>query len=86
MSAEQIAAFEADANALSKIETVRSLHIGKPAATPHRPVIQTDYDYNLTVVLDDVDGHNLYQDHALHHDFVANQKAFFTQVRVFDSE
>lgn len=86
MTAEQRAAFEADVRAMAQVETVRHLFLGKPAATPQREVIFKDFDYKLTVIVDDVAGHDVYQDHPLHHQFVANQKGFFVKVRVFDSE
>ena len=86
MTAEQQTAFEADANALAKIETVSTLHIGRPASTLQRAVSQSDFDYKLTVIFDDIAGHDIYQDHAIHHEFIDRQKAFFATVRVFDSE
>lgn len=86
MSAEQYAAFEADAHALARIETVKALYLGKPAATPQREVVQSDFDYKLTVVLEDIAAHDVYQDHPIHHEFVAKQKEFFAKVRVYDAE
>lgn len=86
MTADQIAAFEKDARSLAQIETVRHFHFGQVAGTEKRPVIQTDWDYMLTVLLDDLAAHDVYQDHPVHLAFIARQKQFFGKVRVFDAE
>ncbi len=86
MNAEQRAAFEADARALGKIEVVRQIHLGKPAATPPRDAVKSDYDYMLTVIVDNVRDHDIYQDHQLHHRFVARHKEFFIKIQVFDAD
>ncbi len=86
MTADQIAAFEEDARALARIETVRHFHFGKLAGTEKRPVIQTDWDYMLTVLLDDLAGHDAYQVHPLHLAFATQQRQFFAKVRIFDAE
>ncbi len=86
MSDEQVAAFEKDLNSLATIDVAKSCYIGKVADTAKRPVVQTDWDYMLTVILENVADHDIYQDHPTHHAFIANQKQFFGQVRVFDGE
>lgn len=86
MSDEQIAAFEKDLRSLGQIEGVRQFYVGKVAGTTKRPVIQTDWDYMLTVIVDDLAAHDVYQDHPIHHKFIENQKQFFGQVRVYDAE
>lgn len=86
MSDEQVAAFEKDLNALTTIDVAKACYVGKVADTAPRPVVQTDWDYMLTVVLEDVAAHDVYQDHPTHHAFIANQKQFFGQVRVFDGD
>ena len=86
MSEEQIAAFEKDLKSLATIEAADQCYVGKLADTAKRPVVQTDWDYMLTVILKDVAAHDVYQDHPTHHQFIANQKQFFGQVRVFDAD
>ena len=86
MTDEQVAAFERDLMAMSKIEHACSFHVGKVAGTEKRPVVQTDWDYMLTVVVDDVAAHDAYQAHPIHKEFVKNQQPFFERVRVFDGE
>ncbi|MBK1878921.1 Dabb family protein [Pelagicoccus mobilis] len=86
MSDEQVAAFEKDLNSLATIDVAKACYIGKVADTAKRPVVQTDWDYMLTVIVENVADHDIYQDHPTHHAFIANQKQFFGQVRVFDCE
>ena len=68
---------------LSKIPTVRHLWSGVPAMTP-REVVDNSYSVGLTVVLDDSAGHDVYQEHALHKEFIARNKAHWVRVQVYD--
>ncbi|MBC2605860.1 Dabb family protein [Pelagicoccus albus] len=86
MSDEQVAAFEKDLNSLATIEVAKACYVGTVSDTAKRPVVQTDWDYMLTVVLENVADHDLYQQHPTHQAFIANQKQFFGQVRVFDAD
>jgi hypothetical protein len=68
---------------LGKIPTVRHLWTGKPAMTP-REIVDNSYDVGLCVILDDSAGHDVYQEHPLHKDFIARNKANWERVRVLD--
>jgi hypothetical protein len=68
---------------LGKIPSVRHIWAGVPANTP-RDVVDNSYGVGLTVAFDDRAGHDLYQDHPLHLDFIARNKAHWDRVRVFD--
>lgn len=68
---------------LGKIPTVRHLWTGAPAMTP-REVVDNSYGVGLTVVLDDAAGHDVYQEHTLHKEFIARNKAHWARVRVYD--
>lgn len=63
-----------------------TIYIGTPAATGDRPVIDASYDFCLTVLLPDVAAHDVYQDHPAHLDFIANHKAKWTRVLVYDAD
>lgn len=86
MSDEQVAAFEKDLATLGTIDVAKACYIGKVADTEKRPVVVTDWDYMLTVILENVADHDIYQDHPIHHAFIANQKQYFGKVRVFDGQ
>jgi hypothetical protein len=70
-------------NYLAKIPTVRHLWVGQPAMTP-RPVVDNSYDVGLTVVLDDPAGHDVYQAHPLHLEFVARNGGAFGRIQIYD--
>ena len=68
---------------LGKIPTVRHLWSGKPAMTP-RDVVDNSYDVGLCVALGDRAGHDAYQEHPLHKEFIARNKAHWARVQVYD--
>ncbi len=85
ISSEDRDRFRWGLESLAGIPDVRQLFVGRPAATPPRPVVEADYDFALTVVLDDVASHNRYQDHPLHQAFVREFQPLWTRVAVFDA-
>jgi hypothetical protein len=75
---------EADCNTyLAKIPSVRQLWAGRPAMTP-REVVDNSYDVGLCVVLDDAAGHDVYQEHPLHKEFIARNKPHWKRVQIYD--
>ena len=68
---------------LGSIPTVRQLWAGPPAMTP-RDVVDNSYDVALCVIFDDTAGHDVYQTHPLHHEFIARNKAHWDRVIVRD--
>lgn len=68
---------------LRKVPSVRQLHAGKPAMTP-RDVVDNSYDVGLCVIYDDKAGHDLYQEHPLHKEFIAKHKAHWKRVQIYD--
>lgn len=68
---------------LAKIPTVRHLWTGRPAMTP-RDVVDNSYDVGLCVILDDSAGHEVYQVHDLHKQFIARNKQHWKRVQVYD--
>jgi hypothetical protein len=74
----------ADCHALlAKIPTVKHLWAGRPANTP-RDVVDNSYAVGLTVVLHDSAGHDAYQVHELHLQFIARNKQHWQRVQVYD--
>ena len=68
---------------LGKIPAVRHLWVGRPAMTP-REVVDNSYDVGLCVVLDDSAGHDVYQVHELHKEFIARNKEQWDRVQIYD--
>lgn len=67
-----------------KTPTVTHLWAGPPAPTAERPVIDATYDVGLTVVFDDLKGHDAYQDHPDHKTFIERNKKHWQKVAVYD--
>ncbi len=70
---------------LEKIETVRSLHIGIPASTEKRDVVDNSYSVSELMFFDDEAGQNIYQDHPLHKKFVEDCSSLWEKVIVYDT-
>ena len=70
---------------LDKIESVRKLHIGVPASTEQRPVVDSSYSASELIFFDDVAGQNIYQDHPVHKKFIDQCSHLWEKVVVYDS-
>jgi hypothetical protein len=70
---------------LSKIETVRKLHIGVPASTEIRDVVDATYSASELIFFDDVAGQDAYQVHPIHKKFVEQYSHLWEKVIVYDS-
>jgi hypothetical protein len=68
---------------LGKIPSVRHLWAGVPAMTP-REVVDNSYDVGLTVVMNDSGGHDVYQKHELHTQFIDRNKPHWARVQIYD--
>ena len=70
---------------LKKIETVRKIHIGVPASTEKRPVVDNSFNASELLFFDDLAGQKTYQDHPIHLKFVENCSHLWEKVIVYDS-
>ncbi len=70
---------------LKKIETVQKIHIGVPASTELRPVVDGSYSASELLFFDDLAGQNTYQDHPIHQEFIKNCSHLWEKVIVYDS-
>ena len=80
---EQAALIASCNELLTKIPSVKQLWAGKPAMTP-REVVDNSYSVGLTVILDDDAGHDVYQKHEKHLEFIAKHKAHWQKVLIYD--
>jgi len=69
---------------LSKVRTIRTFHIGQPAAT-NRDVIDRSYSVSWLVFFDDQAAQDSYQSDPIHLKFVEECSALWTKVIVYDS-
>ena len=51
LSENEINLFKEGVNKLGEISSVENFFLGRPAATPKRPVVDDTYDFAVTVVL-----------------------------------
>lgn len=70
---------------LSKIETIRKLHIGVLASTEKRDVVDTSWQVSELMFFDDLAGQAAYQSHPIHLAFVKNYGHLWTKVIVYDA-
>ncbi|MBX2963993.1 MAG: Dabb family protein [Cyclobacteriaceae bacterium] len=70
---------------LRAIETVRELHIGVPASTEKREVVDNSFSVSELMFFDDVEGQNIYQEHPIHKKFVEECSSLWAKVVVYDS-
>ncbi len=71
--------------AMSSIETIRSLHVGVPASTEERDVVDNSYDVSIMMLFDSVEDEHTYQVHPLHQKFVEEHAPLWRKVVVYDS-
>jgi hypothetical protein len=86
LTAEQLADFRRGVESLAAIKAVEKLYVGVPAKTVKRPIIDTSYSVALTVVCQDVAGHDAYQVDPLHLAFIERFKTFWARVQIYDAE
>ena len=69
---------------LAKIATVRQIHVGVPASTEKRDVVDNSYHVSELLFFDDLAGQKAYQDDPIHLAFVANYSHLWERVVVYD--
>ncbi|HVE61377.1 MAG TPA: Dabb family protein [Chitinophagaceae bacterium] len=69
---------------LEKIKAVKGIHIGVPANTEKRSVVESSYAASELLFFDDLAGQKIYQDHPIHQDFIKNYSHLWDKVVVYD--
>lgn len=69
---------------LGKIETIRKIHVGVPASTEKRDVVDTSWHVSELMFFDDEAGQKVYQDHPIHLAFIKNYGHLWAKVAVYD--
>ncbi|WP_018984862.1 Dabb family protein [Salinimonas chungwhensis] len=72
-------------NNLREIKHIQALHVGVPAATTSRDVIDSSYQVSEMMMFNSVDQQNAYQNHPLHKKFVEDYSHLWKKVVVYDS-
>jgi len=84
-SKEDLAKLIAGVKSLEKIETIRSMHVGVPASTEKRDVVDNSYSVSELMFFDDTAGQKTYQDHPIHQQFIADCSHLWERVVVYDT-
>lgn len=84
-SKEDLAKLLAGIRGLAQIETVRGIHVGVPASTEKREVVDSSFSASEILWFDDVEGQNVYQVHPLHKKFVDECSPLWSKVIVYDA-
>ncbi len=70
---------------LAAIPAIRALHIGVPADTEARDVVDGSYQVSELMFFDTVADQKAYQDHPIHRAFVADCEKLWRKVVVYDT-
>lgn len=84
-SKEDLTKLLAGLQTLKGIETVRAIHIGVPAETEDRSVVDSSYSASELLHFDDLEGQKIYQDHPVHQQFIKDCSHLWAKVIVYDS-
>ena len=69
---------------LRKIKEIKKLHIGIPAATEKRDVVDHSYGVSETMFFDNLADQKSYQDDPIHQKFIADCSHLWSRVVVYD--
>ncbi len=68
------------------VPEIHLAHIGKPAKTKDRDVVDHSFAYSLFIQFRTIADHDVYQDHRVHKAFVEKYSLLWDRVTVYDHE
>lgn len=71
---------------LKTIEQVADFHIGVPASTEQRDVVETTYSVTEMLIFANEEDEAIYQNHQIHQEFVDKYQHLWSKVLVYDSK
>jgi len=80
------AEFRKGLESLAGVRSAEAVYVGTPAATPKRPIIESSYDFALTVLCKNLAAQEAYQVDPLHKAFVAAHSTKWKKLTIFDAE
>ena len=83
-SKEDLAKLLAGLESLRKINAIKKLHIGVPAATEKRDVVDQSYQASELMFFENLADQKSYQDDPLHQKFIADCSHLWSKVVVYD--
>ncbi len=85
LTAEQRADFRRGLESLSAVKSAIAVHVGTPAPIVPRPVVDLSFSFGLTVLFNDLAGHDAYQIDPAHKAFLDQFRTFWTRVQIYDA-
>jgi hypothetical protein len=85
-SAEDKAKLIAGLQSLRKIKQIRKLHVGVPASTEKRDVVDNSYQVSELMFFNNLADQKTYQDHPIHQKFIADCSNLWSKVVVYDMQ
>jgi hypothetical protein len=85
LSADDLGEFTKGVESLKMIPGLNGVFIGAPAET-RRPAVDRTYDVGLTILMENLDVHQAYQEHPLHRQFLDRCSRFWVKVVIYDHE
>jgi Stress responsive A/B Barrel Domain len=70
---------------LEKIETIKMIHVGVPASTEKRDVVDNSYAVSELMFFDNEKDQKTYQDHPIHQKFIQEHSHLWDKVIVYDT-
>lgn len=71
--------------ALGSIKQVRDIHVGVPADTEKRDVVDSSYSVSELLFFASTEDQKIYQDHPVHQKFIQEHSMLWDKVVVYDS-
>jgi hypothetical protein len=84
-SKEDLAKLVAGVKSLHKIETIEYIHVGVPASTEKREVVDNSYAVSELMFFKNLEGQKTYQDHPIHQKFISECSHLWEKVVVYDT-
>ena len=76
-------ALRAGLESLRGVSAIQDVKLGQPADT-RRPVIDHSYDFALLLTFADKAAHDVYQEHPVHLEFIAECQHLWSRVQIYD--
>lgn len=83
-SKEDLDKLLAGLQSLRKIKAIKKMHIGVPASTEKRDVVDNSYHASELMFFDSLADQKTYQDHPIHQKFIADCSHLWDKVVVYD--
>lgn len=85
-SKEDLAKLLAGLQSLRRIKVIKKMHIGVPASTEKRDVVDNSYHASELMFFDNLADQKIYQDHPIHQKFIKDCSHLWDKVVVYDAQ